>query len=59
MMDKKNSNLKLLYYSKFSPTHKIGNIGIIAIFVMQYICSFLLYLHNRISVNVKLDVSGY
>ena len=34
--------LKLL---SFSQTHKIGNIGIIAIIVFPYICSFLPYLY--------------
>ena len=40
-----------------SQTHKIGNIGIIAIFVLQEICSFLLYLHYMMLVNVKVDIN--
>ena len=50
-------NLPLL--SGFSRTHKIANIGIIANFVFLYICSFLLYLHYVMLVNVTLDISGY
>ena len=45
-------------HSWFSQTHKIGNIGIIANFVFPEICSFLLYLHYMMLVNVKLDVNG-
>ena len=45
--------------SGFSQMHKIGNIGINANFVFSYICSFLLYFYHMISVNIKLDVSGY
>ena len=41
----------------FSQTHKMGNIGIIANFVFTEICSFLLYLHYMMLVNVKLDIS--
>ena len=36
--------------------HKIG---IIANFVFPYFCSFLLYLHHLMLVNVELDISGF
>ena len=45
--------------SGFSRTHKIVIIGIIANFVFPYFCSFLLYLHHIILVNVTLNISGY
>ena len=44
--------------SGFSKTNKIGNIAIMVNFVFQNIRGFLLYLHNMLLVNVKLDVSG-
>ena len=39
--------------------YKIGNIGIIANFVLPYICSFLPYLQHMMLVNMQLDISGY
>ena len=42
---------------RFSQTHTIGNIGINANFVFTYICTFLLYCHNIMLVNEKLQVS--
>ena len=48
----------LFVQSRFSQTHKIGNIGIIANFVFLDICSFLLYLHYMVLINVKLDING-
>ena len=42
----------------FSQTPQVGNIGIIANFVFQYIGSFLHYLQYVTLGNVKLDVSG-
>ena len=47
------------YLSCFSQSHKVGNVGIIANFVFTYICSFLLYLQQMISVNMKLEIKGY
>ena len=38
---------------------KVGNVGIIANFVFSYICSFLLYLHQPMLVNVKLEAKDY
>ena len=43
---------------EFSQTYKVGNVGIIANFVFPYICSFLLYLHQLMLVNVKLEIKG-
>ena len=40
----------------FSRAHKIGNIRIK---YSTHVCSFILYLHQMMLVNVKLDVSGY
>ena len=39
--------------------HKIGNIVIIANFVLTYICSFLLYFQHLMPVNVNFDVIGH
>ena len=39
--------------------HKVGNVGINVNFVFTCICSFLLYLHNMMLVNMKLGTSGY
>ena len=44
--------------SGFSQTHKIGNICIIANFVLPSIYSFLFYLHGMVLVNMKIDISG-
>ena len=46
-------------HSSFSQTHKNGNVGIIANFVLPYICSFHFYLHQLMLVNVKLKIKGY
>ena len=46
------------FHSSFSQTHKVGNVGIIANFVFPYICGFLLYLHQLMLVNVKLEIKG-
>ena len=51
--------VRSLQHSGFSQTHKIGNIGIISNFLFPYICSFLLYLHHMMIVNVTLDITGY
>ena len=48
-----------LLNSTFSQTHKVGNNGINANFVLPYICSFLHYLDHVMLVNVTLDISGY
>ena len=48
-----------LFYSWSSQTHRIANIGIIAKFVFPHICSFLLYMHHMMLVNIKLDISGH
>ena len=45
--------------SCFSPSHKIGNVGIIANFIFPYICSFLLYFQQMMSVYSKLEIKGY
>ena len=45
-------------YSSFSQTHKDDNVGIVVNFVFPYICSFLLYLHQLMLVNVKLEITG-
>ena len=42
--------------SGFSQTDKVGSIGIIANFVLLYICGFLLNLQHIMLVNVKLDI---
>ena len=47
------------YHSRFSQTHTVGNIAVIAIFVFPYICSFLLYLHQLMLVNVKLEIETF
>ena len=57
MMDYKYEEKKFLH-SRFSRTHEIGNIGIIANFVFPYICHFLLYLYHNMFLNVKLDIRG-
>ena len=41
----------------FLKIHKIGNIGIIDNFILQYIFCFLLNLFHIMLVNSKLDVS--
>ena len=46
-----------LLYSSFSHTHKVGNNGINANFVLPHSCSFLHYLYLKMLVSVKLDVS--
>ena len=48
---------QLVRRSRFSQTHRIGYIGVIANEVLSYICSFLLYLYHVILVNLKLDIS--
>ena len=45
--------------SCFSQLHKVGNVVIIANFVFTYIYSFLLYLQQLMSVNMKLEIKGY
>ena len=45
-----------LNYTRFSQTHKVGNIGIIADFVFLRICSFLPYLHQLIVLNMKVEI---
>ena len=45
-----------MHQSTFSQTHKIVNNGINANFVFLYIYSFLLCLHLRMLVKLKLDV---
>ena len=37
----------------------IGNNGINSSFVLAYICSFLLYLHQMGLANVKLNINGF
>ena len=49
----------IVSYSSFSQLHKIGNVGIIANFVFPYICSFLLYLHQLILINWKLEIKEH
>ena len=51
-------NGTLTYQSRFSQTHKVGNIGIIANFVFLEIRSFLLSLDFIMLVKVKLDITG-
>ena len=46
-------SLNYQQHSCFSQSHKVGNIGIIVNFVFPYIPSFLLYLQQMLSVNVK------
>ena len=46
-------------YITFSQTHKLGNNYINANFVFAYICSFLHYLHPKMLVKGKLDVTLY
>ena len=43
----------LIDQSGFSQMNKTGNIAIIANFLSLYNCSFLLYLHEMMFVNVK------
>ena len=43
-------------HSSFSQIHKVGNIGFIANFVFSHITSFILYLHQLMLVNVKLEI---
>ena len=38
---------------------RIGNVGIIANFVLSCICSFLLYLHQLILINWKLEIKEH
>ena len=52
-------NEDLQIHSSFSQTHKVGNVVIIANFVIPYNCSFLLYLHQLMPVNTKLEIKGY
>ena len=42
----------------FSETHKFGNIGINANFILPY-WQFFLYLHQHDVVNVILNISGH
>ena len=49
----------LFFQSSFSQTHKFGNVGIIANFVLPYVCSFLLYLRQQVLINGKLEIKGY
>ena len=44
--------------SSFSQTHKVCNVGIIANFVFPYFCCFLLYLHQHMLANVKIEIKG-
>ena len=54
-----NKVINICYFlflnSGFSPTYTTGNNGIIANYVFPYIWRSLLYLHNMMLVNVKLD----
>ena len=43
----------------FSQTHKFGNIGIIANFIISYVCNFLPFFHFMMLVNVKLDIGVF
>ena len=43
-----------VWQSCFSQSHKVGNVVIIVNFMLPYICNFLLYLQQMMSVNVKL-----
>ena len=52
IMDRFSSSLSFAYAHK-----KIGNIGINANFVFPRNCSFLLYWHQKMLLNVKLDIS--
>ena len=47
------------YHSSFSQTHIGGNVGFIANFVFPYICSFLLYSHQVMLINVILEIKGF
>ena len=49
----------MLYDWVLSQTHKVGNIGTVAKFVFQYICSVFHYLHHLTLVNKKLDSSVF
>ena len=40
----------------FLQTHNVDNVGIIANFVLPYIYSFIVYLHQLLLVGVKLDI---
>ena len=53
------THLALFHFSRFSQTHTIGNIAIIANFLSTYIYSFLLYLQHMMEINVKSDASRY
>ena len=58
MMDKKNSNLKLLYYSRFSQMHKISNIGIIAIY-LQFPSLFTQYDISECEIKCQWVLEDY
>ena len=51
--------LYFLIRLSFSQAHKVGNVGVIANFIFLYISSFLLYLHQLMLVNVKLEIKGW
>ena len=57
--ESKIASVSNLRHSSFPQVHEVGNVGIIANFVLPYICSFLLYLHQAILVNTKLSIKGY
>ena len=50
---------RVVWYSSFSQLHKIGNVDIIANFVFPYVCSFLLYLHQLLLINWKLEIKEH
>ena len=57
-------NLIKLSPSRFSRVfhnhaHKVGNVGIIANFVLPYSCSLLLFWEIMMLVNVKFNTSRY
>ena len=47
------------YNQGFHKMHNIGNNGINANFVLIYICSFLLHLHQMGFANVKFNINGF
>ena len=54
---RRNIHSKLIAQSRFSRTHNIGIIGIIANFVFPYICWLLHYVNHMMLVNMEIDVS--
>ena len=39
--------------------YNIDNVDINVNFVFPYLCSFLLYWHHMMLINVKLDITGF